>query len=121
MITIMDNLPANVLGVSAEGKITRTDYKSVLIPVVEEQLNANKKLRMLYQLGNDFTGFELTTLLDEARMGMKYLSTWDRIALVSEHLMANTFAKFFSHMVSCEFRVFKNTELEEAKKWIAIS
>ena len=49
---------------------------------------------------------------------MKHLSAWDRIALVSDHQMINTFAKFFGHMLSCELRVFKNDELEEAKKWV---
>ncbi|MEK7720350.1 MAG: STAS/SEC14 domain-containing protein [Bacteroidota bacterium] len=53
---------------------------------------------MLYQLGSNFTGFEMSAMLDDAKMGMKYLSAWDRIALVSEHHMINTFAKFFGHI-----------------------
>jgi len=28
-------------------------------------------------------------------------------------------AKFFGHMLSCELRIFKNAELEEAKKRIS--
>jgi len=49
---------------------------------------------------------------------MKHLSAWDRIALVSDHQTINTVAKFFGLMLSCELRVFKNTELEEANKWM---
>ena len=74
---------------------------------------------MLYHLGSQFTGFDLRAMLDDGRMGMKHLSAWDRIALVSDHEMINTFAKFFGHMMSCELRIFKNAELEEAKKWIS--
>ena len=114
----MNDFPDNVLAVSAEGKITGTDYETVLIPAIEEKLKTNKKIRMLYQLGSNFTGFEMSAMLDDAKMGMKHLSAWDRIALVSDHHMINTFAKFFGHMLSCELRVFKNTELEEANKWI---
>jgi hypothetical protein len=119
MLKIMNDLPGNVLGVSAEGKITGTDYETVLIPAIKEKLKANKKVRMLYQLGSKFSGFELSAMLDDAKMGMKHLSAWDKIALVSDHEMINTFAKFFGHMMSCELRIFKNAELDDAKKWIS--
>jgi hypothetical protein len=108
MLTIIKDLPDNVLGVSGEGKITGKDYETVLIPAIAEKFKANKKLRMLYHLGVNFTGFDLSAMLDDAKMGMKHLSAWDRIALVSDHEMINTFAKFFGHMMSCELRIFKN-------------
>ena len=114
----MDDLPDSVLGVSAEGKITGTDYETVLIPALEEKLKANKKIRILYHLGTNFTGFELSAMLDDAKIGMKHLSAWEKIALISDHEMINTFAKFFCHLMSCELRVFKNDELANAKKWI---
>ncbi len=118
MLKIMSDLPANVLGVSAEGKITGTDYETILIPVLEEKLKANKKIRMIYQLGTDFSGFDMSGMLDDAKMGLKHLSAWDRIALVSDHEMINSFAKFFGYLMTCELRIFKNTELEAAKNWI---
>jgi SpoIIAA-like len=118
MLKIMNDFPDNVLGVSAEGKITGTDYETVLIPVLNEKFKTQKKIRMLYHLGSSFAGFGLTAMLDDAKMGMKHLSAWDRIALVSDHEMINTFAKFFGHMLSCELRIFKNAELDDAKKWV---
>lgn len=114
----MNDLPENVLGVSAEEKLTGTDYETVLIPAIEQKFKTNKKIRMIYQLGNIFSGFDFSAMLDDAKMGMKHLSAWDRIALVSDHEMINTFAKFFGHMLSCKLHIFKNGELEEAKKWI---
>ena len=119
MLRIMNDLPDNVLGVSAEGKITGKDYETVLIPAMEKKLKEHKKIRMVYDLGSKFTGFDLSAMLDDAKMGMKHLSAWDRIALVSDHEMINTFAKFFGHMLSCELRIFKNVEFEVAKKWIS--
>jgi len=119
MLKIIDDLPDNVLGVSAEGKITGTDYETVLIPAVEEKIKAYKEIRMLYRLGNNFTGFDLNAMLDDAKMGMKHLSAWERVALVSDHELINTFAKFFGYMLSCELRIFKDSELEEAIKWIS--
>ena len=119
MIGLISSLPNNVLGISAEGEITGTDYETILIPVLEEKLKANKKINLLYHLGNNFTGFNMNAMLDDAKMGLKHLSAFDRIALVSDHHMINIFAKFFGYMLSCELRIFKNSELEDAKKWVA--
>lgn len=49
---------------------------------------------------------------------MKHLSAWEKIALASDHDMINTFAKVFGYMLSCELRIFKNAEFEDATKWI---
>lgn len=38
MLKIMNNLPDNVLGVSAEGKITEKDYETVLIHAITNAL-----------------------------------------------------------------------------------
>lgn len=119
MLRILDDLPENVLGVSAEGQITGTDYETILIPAIEKKLKAHKKICMLYELGSSFTGFEFSAMLDDAKMGMKHLSAWDKIALISDHEMINIFAKFFGHMLSCKLRIYKNAEFEEAKKWIS--
>ena len=50
----MNDLPENVIGISAEGKITGTDYETILIPELEKNLKTTKKIRMLYHLGTRF-------------------------------------------------------------------
>lgn len=119
MLTVMKDLPADVLGISAEGKVSGQDYKTILIPAVEEKLKTHRKIAFLYQLNTRFSDFELDAMLEDAIVGMKHLSAWKKVALVSDHKQINAFAKFFSHMIPTEFRVFKNEELPEAKKWIS--
>ena len=58
-------------------------------------------------------------MVDDAKIGMKHLSALEKVVLVSDHHLINTFAKFFGYLMPCEVRIFKNTEMEEAKKWIA--
>jgi len=118
MLKIIDGLPANVLGVTAEGKITGEDYSTVLIPAIEAKLTTNKKINMLYHLGNTFDGFSLGAMLDDSEIGIKHLAAWEKIAIVSDHEMINAMVRFFGHLIPCELRIFKNAELEEAKKWI---
>jgi hypothetical protein len=119
MLKIINDLPENVLGIEGEGEVTGLDYETVLIPAVEEKLKTNKKISLLYHLGGNFTGFDLKAMIDDASIGMKHLSAWDKIALVSDHQLINIFAKFFGYFLSGKVRVFKNAELEVAKEWIA--
>ncbi len=119
MLKIINNLPGNVLAIEAEGEVTGADYESVLIPAINEKLKANNKIRFLYYLGPDFTGFSLKAMMDDAGIGIKNLAAWDRIALVSSHHMINGFAKFFGYLLPGEVKVFGNAGLDEAKKWIA--
>ncbi|MEO8772629.1 MAG: STAS/SEC14 domain-containing protein [Ferruginibacter sp.] len=119
MLKIINDLPGNVLGIEAGGEVTGADYENVLMPAVSEKLKANKKIRLLYYLGPGFTGFSLKAMVDDAKVGMKNFSAWDRVAFVSDHQLINIFAKFFGHMLPGEVRVFNNSGLDEAKKWIA--
>lgn len=118
MITLMKDFPGNVLGATAEGKVTGTEYETILIPAVEEKFKTNKKIRLLYHLSASFSGFDLTAMLDDAKLGLKHYAGWEKIALVSDHHMINSFMNFFSHMVPGDIRIFKEEELETAKKWI---
>ncbi len=120
MLRIMNDLPGNVLGIEAEGEVTDADYKSVLIPAVAEKLKSNKKVRLLYYLGPGFTGFSLKAMLDDAGVGIKNYSAWERVALVSDHQLINTLMKFFGYLLPGEVRIFSNVALEEAKKWISV-
>ena len=119
MLKIINDLPGNILGIEAEGEVTAADYENVLIPAVNEKLKSNKKIRFLYYLGPDFTGFSLKAMIDDAGVGMKNFSAWDRVALVSNHQLINGFAKFFGYLLPGEVKVFGNAGLDEAKKWIS--
>lgn len=118
MLKLIEGLPVNVLGVTAEGKITREDYKNVLIPAIKEKIKVNKKINLLYHLGKKVEGFSLGAMLDDAETGIKHLTAWDKIAIVSDHEMIRGMTKFFGHLIPCEIRIFNNAEIAEATKWI---
>ena len=37
MLKIINDLPENVIGISAEGKISASDYESIFMPLVEKK------------------------------------------------------------------------------------
>ena len=100
MLHIMAGLPNNVLGVDAEDQITGADYETVCIPAVEEKFKTHKKLRLHCQPGHDFTGFDAAAMADDAKLGMKHLSSWEKVVLVSDQHLVNSFARFFPYLIS---------------------
>lgn len=118
MIERIPGLPENVLGFTAKGTVTAKDYEAVLIPTVEAQFARRSKVRFLYHLGKDFTGFEAGALWDDTKVGFKHLAGWERIAVVSDVDWLRATVKGFGLLMPGQIRVFRDRELEEAKRWV---
>jgi hypothetical protein len=115
----IQNLSENVLGFSAKGKVTGADYESVLIPAVEQVLTRQKKIRLLYWLGEDFSGFEMKAMWDDAKVGLQHLTAWERVAMVTDLEWIGTAIKAFGFVMPGQIRVFSNSELAEARRWLS--
>lgn len=118
-LELIGDLPANVLGVEAQGKVTDNDYETVLIPAVEKMMAANNKGRLLYVFGSSFDGYEAEAMWDDAKLGLKHLASWEKIAFVSDSGMYRGVVKAFGFAMAGEVRVFSLAQLGEAKSWIA--
>lgn len=82
MIEMAPDLPDNVLGFPAKGTVTANDYESVIVPAVHAIVSCRGKFRLLYHLGGkiDCSGFETAASWDDAKVGLKHFSDWERIA-----------------------------------------
>jgi hypothetical protein len=119
MIEQMEGLPAGTLGFRAHGRVTADDYERVVVPDVEAAFALNRKLRLLYHVGEDFTGFDPGAMWDDAKLGFRHFSGWDRAALVTDVPWLRMTATALGFAVPAEFRLFSNAELEEARRWIS--
>jgi hypothetical protein len=118
MLEIIQGMPENVVAISASGKVTGDDYDNVLIPLIEEKLKMHAQIRMLYVLGPDFSGFTAGAMWDDAKVGIKHLTAFEKVALVSDVNWIVNAAKFFAFIIPCPVKVFSNDQLSEAKVWI---
>lgn len=118
MVEQITDLPDNVLGFAAKGKVTASDYESFIIPAVEALFSRQGKVRFLYHLGEDFSGFEAAAMWDDTKLGLKHLGGWERMAVVSDVEWVRAAVKIFGLAIPGEIRVFHNSELGEAKRWI---
>ena len=119
MVEKIPGLPDNVLGFTAKGTVTANDYESVIIPAVEALFSRQNKVRFLYHLGKDFTGFEAAAMWDDAKLGMKHLAGWEKVALVSDTEWIRAAVKIFGLAIPGQVRVFPNRELAAATRWIS--
>jgi len=118
MIERIEGLPDHVLGYTASGKITAEDYKKVMGPDVEALLAKHPKVRLLYHLGSEFEGFDTVALLDDAKMGLKSLDAWEKIAVVTDVEWVGRTVKILGFAMPGEIKAFPEAELDAAKSWL---
>jgi hypothetical protein len=119
MIKIISDLPNNVLGFESSGTVTGEDYETVLIPAVEAKLEEFPKIRLLYHLGPDFISYDLKAAWDDAKVGLAHLTSWEKIAVVTDTEWVSSGVKVFGFVIPGEVRVFGNDELSAAKEWVS--
>lgn len=118
MVTPIPNLPDTVLGFTARGTVIADDYQSVIIPAVEAMFARQKKVRFLYHLGEEFSGFEPAAMWHDAKLGFKHLAGWERMAIVSDIPWIRAAIKIFGLAIPGQARVFHNQDLQQAIRWI---
>jgi hypothetical protein len=118
MIESIPGLPEGVLGFSAKGTVTAKDYETVIIPAVEAQFARKRTVRFLYHLGREFARFEAAAMWDDAKLGFKHLTGWERIAVVSDIAWIRVAIDAFALVMPGRVRVYHEGELAEAKRWL---
>lgn len=118
-ISVMKDLPDNVLGLAASGEIEDDDYEDTVIPAVEELLQRHDTARILYLLDEDFERFEADAMWEDTKMGLHHFGKWERIALVTDHKGYRRAVKTFGFLMPGEVKAFELDELEAAKTWIS--
>jgi hypothetical protein len=118
MVERIPDVPPNVLAFRAKGKVTADDYESVIIPAVEATFARHEKVRFLYHLGAEFAGFEPAAVWDDTKLGLKHLTGWEKMAVVSDVEWIRVALRIFGLAIPGQVRVFHDRELDEARRWV---
>jgi SpoIIAA-like len=119
MMKLLTNLPDYVVGVSASGQVDAKDYETVLTPAIESVLRTHDRVRVLYQLTPEFTGFTSGAMWDDSKLGLANWKAWERIAIVTDvHWVAHA-TRMFAFLMPGLVKVFSNEEQPDAEQWIA--
>jgi hypothetical protein len=119
MISMIQDLPEGVIGFEAVGEVQGSDYTNDLAPAIDAAVADGKKLRMLYLLGNQFTGYSGAAMWEDTKLGMSHLTAFEKIAVVTDTAWIGDGVKAFGWMIPGDVRVFPTADLDAAKAWVA--
>lgn len=119
MITQLVNMPANAVGFKAEGQITKEDFEKTVNPSVKASIEKNGQLNYLLVLDTPLDNFSLGAWLQDALLGIKHLTKWNRAAIVSDSEGVKKFTDAFSILVPGEFKGFSKAEEQRAIDWVS--
>lgn len=118
MITEITGLPETMVGFRADGEVTKDDFEKVharVAALVEKQ----GKLNYMLVLDNSPKDFTLGAWMQDALLGIKHITKWNRAAIVSDIDGVITFTDGFSKVMPGEFRGYKKAEYEAAVSWVS--
>ena len=118
MIEQITDLPAGVVGFTAHGEVTAGDYERVIVPDLEGVFSLHEKVRLLYHFAEDFTGFETRAMWDDAKLGLRHFSGFERVAVVSDVGWLTRAMPAISAVMPGTFRAYPNAQMAEARAWL---
>lgn len=119
MINLIDGAPEGVLAFKAIGKVEAADYDAVLRPAVEQATAGGKKVRIVFEMGDEFTGYTAGAAWEDAKLWAPHLTSWERCAVVTNHGFMAGALKAFGAIMPGEIKVFAAGELDAALAWAA--
>jgi hypothetical protein len=115
MIELIEDLPDNVVGIVARGRVTNEECDSVLRPAVERSLKRHRKLRLYYEVASRFPGAGW----EDLNLAIEKLPQWERIAIVTDTGWVRQTVNALRFLLASEVRVFTTMEAAEGRDWIA--
>jgi hypothetical protein len=122
MLSLIEDLPSNVVGVEAQGKVTSEDFERVLVPAVEaaRAATADGKVRVLYVMRNS-PEYTAGAVWEDTKLGLGHLRAWERIAVVCDADWLRKSLHAFGWMIPGEVKGFEVKDLPAAREWITAS
>lgn len=119
MITLIPDVPENVAAFRASGEITKEDFETLVMPHVAAKVNTFNELNYLLLLDTDLDKFTVGAWMQDAFLGLKNLTKWNRAAIVTDKDAVKKFTDAFSVVMPGEFRGFGKEDLSNAIFWCA--
>lgn len=112
-------MPSNVAAFRAIGEVSEDDFKNVVIPVVDRLVQNTGELNYMLVLDTSVKNFTAGAWWQDAMLGLKNLTKWNRVAIVSDSDGLNAFTDIFSVFIPGEFRGFYPEQFQVALDWVS--
>jgi len=118
MIEKLTNIPDTMVGFRAAAEVTSADFEKVVVPSVNELIARTDKLNYLMVIDTSLKHFSAGAWLQDALLGIKKLTKWSKVAILSDSEGIQKFTDIFSVVSPGEFKGFNRDELDKAVAWI---
>ena len=122
MIEPLEGLPEGTIGFRATGRVSRDEYRDVLLPPMRAAAEAGE-VRMVFAIGPGFEGFEPGALVEDTKagvtLGIGHPHAWKRTAIVTDVEWITKAIHMFGWITPGELMIRDLDGLEEAKAWVA--
>lgn len=117
MLTVMPETQGNLLGLQATGRLTDQDYKEVLIPRIEQIVAESGKARLVFYMDENFEGWDLHALWDDAKWGIAHKNDFEAIAVVGGPKWVQWGVRLDAHFIPGAVKTFPVDQLTQAWEW----
>ena len=83
------------------------------------KLETHDKVRIYYEVAEDFDGFEPGAMWDDTKLGFSKFLRWERFAMVTDVEWIRHTMQFFSFFMPGEFKTFHRAEADAARQWVS--
>lgn len=118
MITIMPESNEECLIVTATQKLTADDYEQVFIPALNKMLEHHVKIKVVINLDENFNGWEVGAIWDDAKFAIQHRNDFAKVALVGGPKWVTWGTKISAHFVSGQVQTFEASEFQKAIEWL---
>jgi hypothetical protein len=122
VIEALEGMPAGTIGFRATGRVTREEYRDVLLPPMRDAAEAGD-VRMVFAIGPGFEKFEVGALAEDTKagitLGLGHPHAWKRTAVVTDVDWIAKALHMFSWLTPGEVKLYELDRLEDAKAWVA--
>jgi hypothetical protein len=119
MLQLMNDVPANVVGVRAVGNVTKEDYEQVLLPAIENVVKEFGEINYLMVLETDIGNITYGAWMQDAKMSLKNFARWNRIAIVTDQKVVEKLSYVFNYLSPADAKGFPVSDFEIAKGWVS--
>ncbi len=119
MLKRIDGLPTGAIGFVAHGQVKRNDSRRVVDESIASADSHSQRLRVLYVAGEDFDGYDLGSVYDDAVFGTRHFTRFERIAFVADESRYTRSVAALDGLMPAKVKVFPRHQINDARAWLA--
>ncbi len=117
MITLLEDMPAGVVGIRLDDDVTSDDYREVLEPALTAAESDDHKFHLVVEVPDHVPDFTLGAFGQDLKMGIKRFNDFDRVAVVTDDHALERAVPFASAFMPGEVKAWHASDRDEAITW----